>query len=70
LLIARAQQFFLPPFYTGFRKSVGRRGLSQGGKDNDGSPLTSEQKSSKRGSASGYSSHEVLSFAYFISIFQ
>ncbi|XP_056163318.1 regulator of nonsense transcripts UPF3 isoform X3 [Syzygium oleosum] len=42
----------------GFRKSVGRRGSSQGGKDNDGSPLTSEQKSSKRGSASGYSSHE------------
>ncbi|KAI3408645.1 Smg4_UPF3 domain-containing protein [Psidium guajava] len=42
----------------GFRKSVGRRGPSQGGKDNDGLPLTSELKSSKRGSASGYSSHE------------
>ncbi|KAF8016066.1 hypothetical protein BT93_H1579 [Corymbia citriodora subsp. variegata] len=42
----------------GFRKSVGRRGSSLSGKDNDGSPLTSEQKSSKRGSASSYSSHE------------
>ncbi|OWM84867.1 hypothetical protein CDL15_Pgr027654 [Punica granatum] len=42
----------------GFHKPVGRRGQSQGGKDLDGSPISTEGKPSKRGGALGYGSHE------------
>ncbi|KAK4747577.1 hypothetical protein SAY87_014163 [Trapa incisa] len=42
---------------NGFHKPVGRRGQFVGGKDIDGSPTSTEGKSSKRG-APGYGSHE------------
>ncbi|KAI4367407.1 hypothetical protein MLD38_023147 [Melastoma candidum] len=45
-------------YSEGSHKSLGRRGQSLVGKDNDGSLLASEFKSSKRGSAPGCSSHE------------
>ncbi|KAK4800691.1 hypothetical protein SAY86_021178 [Trapa natans] len=43
---------------NGFHRPVGRRAQLVGGKDIDSSPMSSEGKSSKRGGAPGYGSHE------------
>lgn len=48
--------------YVGSHKHSGRRGPTHSVKDADGSSIVSEGKHSKRGSAPGYGSHEVLGF--------
>lgn len=52
---------------VGFHKPAGRRGQSQGGKDLDGLPISTDGKTSKRGGGAGYCPlevHAILPFRF------